>query len=245
MVAGGRARNAVAALLGPRRREPVRDTAHLERARVLEQLRLEPEPGRDVGAVEERRAPDAPADRLGGAHDIVARERIAAHAAILDTLPYAECNPWTVSTTMCLPSQRPLPGATGRGTRSRSASRTTSAGRGFSSRSGRSSSRRTSAGSRSGPFLVAPRRRRGVAGRARVGPRARAAERLPGRVRPGPQRTSRRSCTSSAARTPASSGARAATRSTSPSRRAPASAGSASWRGSRSPSPLSSSHPSS
>jgi hypothetical protein len=54
---------------------------------VLEQLRLEAEPRRDVGAVEERRPPDAAANRLCGAHDLLAREGFAPHAPIQDKLP--------------------------------------------------------------------------------------------------------------------------------------------------------------
>ncbi len=85
MVPRGRAGDAVRALLDTHRRQPVRDAARLERARVLEELRLEPEAGGDVRAVQQRCAADATADRLRGAHDVVAREGVAAHAPIVDT----------------------------------------------------------------------------------------------------------------------------------------------------------------
>ena len=61
------------AFLGAERREPVDDAARLERARVLEQLRLEHEPRDERRAVERRRPADAAADRLGGPDDVLAR----------------------------------------------------------------------------------------------------------------------------------------------------------------------------
>src|SRR4029079_10710417 len=62
-----------------------------DRAAVLEGVPLEAEPRRDVGAVQQRSAPDTAANRLGGADDVVAREGFGAHAPILDTASAAEC----------------------------------------------------------------------------------------------------------------------------------------------------------
>ena len=79
MVARRGSGDATPALLGIERREAVDDTSGFERAGVLEQLGLEYEARREVGPVEERRPPHAPADRLGCPDDVRARDRIAAH----------------------------------------------------------------------------------------------------------------------------------------------------------------------
>ena len=118
MVAGRGARDPAAPLLGAHRRKPVRDAARLERARVLEELRLEAE----ARARRRRRPAAACAGRGRGSSRRRARRRRARGVRRSRADPRY--------------SRRPAECARGRShehTRSRSASTATSTGRGCSS----------------------------------------------------------------------------------------------------------------